>query len=320
MFYTKKMQAKKTKRDDAVQSELGNLLTDKAFAAQFGKYFATPRDKLQGLFKLLGELVSKFDKLREKSGHPPSRLANTNATIYTISEFNNHYYDIEFEVKPTQFKLCILDMNFLKKLTSKRDFNYEEFLQYQFENTKVFYSPEKMLKYFEEFFLQKLPATRSTKSKEFKARLGSFYNVMALPFESIHDRVTKPGAFQDESVQISDYGEWDGLFGYRSYLSPGAYKKRFKFKLRKPSFLYDCDFRFNSGLHQMKREYLDLFAKMVSPIQKLANDIVRLQPGVATILKRKITAGASRRSRKKKLSAGAQRDPKFKQKLKQSQR
>ena len=50
----------------------------------------------------------------------------------------------------------------------------------------------------------------------------------------------------------------------------------------------------------MKREYSDLFAKMVSPIQKLANDIVRLQPGVATILKRNITAGGKKSSDRRK--------------------
>ena len=156
---------------------------------------------------------------------------------------------------------------------------------------------------------------------------------MALPFESIHDRVTNRYAFEDESGAAFDlshqfkYGDVFGgvplssplkwQFGYRSFLSPLAYTKRFKFK----PFVYDCKFKFNSGLHQTKTEYLDLFAKMVSPIQKLANDIVRLQPGVAAILKRNITAGgkkssdrrksgkkklrASRGSGKKKLSAGA---------------
>ena len=102
---------------------------------------------------------------------------------------------------------------------------------------------------------------------------------MALPFEGIHDRVTNPGAFEDErkSHKLS-YGHvppfsnlplspGNAQFGYDSWVQSEASRASV------------CRFRFISGLHQIKTEYLDFFAKMVLPIQKLANDMVRLATG-----------------------------------------
>ena len=124
------------------------------------RYYATPRDKVKGLLKLMGELVQAYTEIHKGTGRSDP-VVSINSNNFNL---NNHDFNLVFQVTADN------DVQRKPKFNFVRD-----------NDDETFNSPEDMLKYVEEVFL-----------KHSKADITRLYKLMQLPFKSINDIVTNP--------------------------------------------------------------------------------------------------------------------------------
>ena len=298
------MNNKKAKSDgDKIRSQVGDFLTDNSSSDMLKRYYATPRDKVKGLLKLMGELVQAYTKIHKGTGRSDP-VVSINSNNFNL---NNHDFNLVFQVTADN------DVQRKPKFNFVRD-----------NDDETFNSPEDMLKYVEEVFL-----------KHSKADITRLYKVMQLPFKSINDLVTNPSAAAPrlDSRIFEEAESCEPQVHYFNYSE--RYNKSFreydersitpwlnlmmKMKDCKRRCLNDIEvwFMFRSNLRNIsssrmtpygerpfvEEKYVRPFVNITSRMQNLANSL-GWDSGTATIFRNRVTAGAGSGRKKLRTSRG----------------